>query len=173
LARTALCSPYSHELHTRSIRTTTLILGGRHDVSNPFRWSTLLHEGIRQAVGRVIIGRQPTTLDNFSRQRQADAATSCQATRLWTDPLNQQGSTMPPVPVALCPAPHLVAWLHSPPRARQPAMSGRHNRIATLDLLTRGLGATNTDAACGGGMAGLPLLWALGGADDHPCDDFD
>jgi proline iminopeptidase len=28
------------------IRAPTLILGGRHDVSNPFRWSTVLHEGI-------------------------------------------------------------------------------------------------------------------------------
>jgi proline iminopeptidase len=28
------------------IRTPTLILGGRHDVSNPVRWSTVLHDGI-------------------------------------------------------------------------------------------------------------------------------
>jgi proline iminopeptidase len=28
------------------IRTPTLIIGGRHDVSNPVRWSQVLHEGI-------------------------------------------------------------------------------------------------------------------------------
>lgn len=31
------------------IHTPTLILGGRHDVSNPIRWSTVLHQGIPES----------------------------------------------------------------------------------------------------------------------------
>jgi proline iminopeptidase len=31
---------------SKQIRTPTLVIGGRHDVSNPVRWSLTLHEGI-------------------------------------------------------------------------------------------------------------------------------
>jgi proline iminopeptidase len=38
--------PYDVTDQLGQIHTPTLILGGRHDVSNPIRWSTLLHDGI-------------------------------------------------------------------------------------------------------------------------------